>query len=423
MGAMLTAAVPRLLPDADERGTSLRRHLEVHGTLPAGKGRHASTFVEAIAASGLLGRGGAAFPTARKLAAVAGAREPAVVVANGAEGEPASDKDAWLLEAVSHLVLDGALLAAQVSGAADVLVCVRESAPRAHAAVSRALAERAQARMLPAPTEIVTTPGAYLAGEENALVSFLNGGPVKPTFAPPRVVERGVAKRPTLVQNIETLAHIALIARYGPDWFREAGTPAEPGTRLVTLSGAVTDPGVYEIEPGARLRDLLAAAGGATAPIRALLLGGYFGSWIDGELADEVILEEDYLRPLGAGMGAGVVVVLPESACPVAETARVSAFLSREAAGQCGPCTHGLGAIAAGVERLAAARAEPALDEDLARWQAIVPGRGACRHPDGAVRFVASALEVFAPEFRDHREHGPCTACGDPRVLPIPRPR
>ena len=117
------------------------------------------------------------------------------------------------------------------------------------------------------------------------------------------------------------------------------------------------------------------------------------------------------------------MVVLPESACPVAETARVSAFLSREAAGQCGPCTHGLGAIAAGVERLAAARAEPALDEDLARWQAIVPGRGACRHPDGAVRFVASALEVFAPEFRDHREHGPCTACGDPRVLPIPRPR
>jgi NADH:ubiquinone oxidoreductase subunit F (NADH-binding) len=275
---------------------------------------------------------------------------------------------------------------------------------------------------VPVPVQLVVTPSSYLAGEESALVHFLNGGPPKPTFLPPRPFERGVAKRPTLVQNLETLAHLALIARYGAEWFREAGTTGEPGTALVTLSGAVTEPGVYEIGFGTSLRDLLGAAGGATAPVRAVLLGGYFGSWLDVGVARDVILHEEHLRPLGGGLGSGVIAILPDDACGAAESARVLGYLAVEAAGQCGPCTNGLGALAEAVMEMVRGRAGPQVEEDLARWSAIVPGRGACHHPDGAVRFALSALDVFAEEFAQHRQRGPCAHCSDSAVLPIPRP-
>jgi NADH:ubiquinone oxidoreductase subunit F (NADH-binding) len=253
-------------------------------------------------------------------------------------------------------------------------------------------------------------------------VRFLNGGPPKPAFVPPRPFERGVARRPTLVQNLETLSHLALIARYGPEWFREAGTESEPGTALVTLSGAVAEPGVYEIGFGTSLRDLLGAAGGTTAPVRAVLLGGYFGSWLDVGLARDVILHEEHLRPLGGGLGSGVIAVLPDDACGVAESARVLAYLTVEAAGQCGPCTHGLGALAGAVMQMAHGRAGPEIEDDIARWTAIVPGRGACHHPNGAVRFARSALDVFAEEFAEHRQRGPCARCSAPAVLPIRTP-
>lgn len=414
------ATVPRLLAGASVQSTSLEEHVVAHGPMPEAGGHAAAAVLEEVSASGLRGRGGAAFPTATKMTAVAEAGRASVVVANAAEGEPASAKDRSLLEWSPHLVLDGALLAAQVVGAGSVIVCVRESSGEAHASLSRALAERKAARMLPVPAQVVATPNAYLAGEESALVNFLNGGPAKPTFVPPRPFERGVAKRPTLVQNVETLAHLALIARHGADWFRQAGTPTEPGTTLVTLAGAVAEPGVYEIELGTPLRDLFAAAGGTTEALRAVLLGGYFGSWLEGRTVDELVLHEEHLRPLGGGLGAGVIVALPGSSCPVAETARVSAYMAREAAGQCGPCTHGLGAIAEGLATLVRGRAEPNIDEKLARWSAIVPKRGACHHPDGAIRFVSSALNVFADEFLDHRQRGPCAACGDAPQLPVP---
>ena len=235
-----------------------------------------------------------------------------------------------------------------------------------------AIADRDAAGMPSVPIRLVATPSSYLAGEESALVRFLNGGPPKPTLVPPRPFERGVAKRPTLVQNLETLSHLALIARYGPKWFREAGTAHEPGTALVTVSGAVAEPGVYEIGFGTSLRDLLGAAGGATAPVRAVLVGGYFGSWMDVGVARDVILHEEHLRPLGGGLGSGVIAVLPDDACGVAESARVLDYLTAEAAGQCGPCTHGLGALAGAVTQMSDGRAGP---ESRTTWRA---GRRSC---------------------------------------------
>jgi NADH:ubiquinone oxidoreductase subunit F (NADH-binding) len=401
---------------------SLSEHLYFHGEAPVLGRSDGPELIDWVARSGLRGRGGAAFPTARKLAAVADSRRGAIVVANGAEGEPASAKDRRLLEWSPHLVLDGAFLAAQAVGAEEVVLCVRRSAAGALESAASAVAERDAAEMLPVPVQLVATPSTYLAGEESALVRFLNGGPPKPTFVPPRPFERGVAKRPTLVQNLETFAHLALIARHGAEWFRETGTANEPGTALVTLAGAVAEPGVHEIGFGTSLRDLLAAAGGATAPVQAVLLGGYFGSWLNVGVARDLILHEEHLRPLGGGLGSGVIAILPETACGVAESARVLGYLTLEAAGQCGPCTNGLGALAGAVMEMAQGRAGTRVDYDIARWSAIVPGRGACHHPDGAVRFGLSALDVFAEEFAEHRRRGPCERCRGPAELPPPRP-
>jgi NADH:ubiquinone oxidoreductase subunit F (NADH-binding) len=414
------ASTARLTAGTGRDTSSLEQHLHEHGEAPAIAAPARAELIAAVAASGLRGRGGAAFDTATKLAAVERSGASAVVVVNGAEGEPASAKDRWLLVKSPHLVLDGALLAAQAVAATDVIVCIRESAVAAHESVAVAVAERESARTLPAAVQILATPDTYLAGEESALVRYVNGGPAKPTFVPPRPFARGVARRPTLVQNVETLAQLALIARYGASWFRQLGTAEEPGTALVTLSGAVSEPGVYEIAFGTPLRELVRAARGTVEPVRAVLVGGYFGTWIDALAARDVALDERHLAPLGAALGSGVIGVLGESACGVAETANIVSYLARESAGQCGPCTYGLGAIAEGIEAIRRGDAEPAIEERLTRWSAVVSGRGACHHPDGAVRLALSGLEVFREEFADHRRGGACARCDGPPFLPIP---
>ena len=252
----------------------MRRYGTVHD---AATGSELIAFAEA---SGLGGRGGASFPTGTKLRAVASQRRRPAVVVNGVEAEPASGKDRALLRSVPHLVLDGAVLAAGAVGAQEVIIAsvaaarrsATHSSPRSHPECGN----RADGRV---SVRLVVVPDGFVSGEETALIQFLNGGPAKPTVIPPRPFERGVGGSPTLVQNVETLAHLALIARFGPAWFRELGTATEPGTTLVTISGAVVRPGIHEVARGARLRELLAEAGGAREDISAYLIGGYFGTF------------------------------------------------------------------------------------------------------------------------------------------------
>jgi NADH:ubiquinone oxidoreductase subunit F (NADH-binding) len=433
----VTAAAPRrrTLPDAGELPrllagaraghgpVSLEEHVDRYGVLPRGLDRReAVRLLELVDASGLRGRGGAGFPTGRKLRAVAAAGRRAVVVANGSEGEPASAKDKVLLRRVPHLVLDGAALAAATVGAEDAFVVVGEEARRERLALEDAVAERERRRLDGVAFRVVPVPDRFVAGEETALVNFLNGGPAKPTFTPPRPFERGVAGLPTLVQNVETLAHLALIARYGPAWFRGLGTDDQPGSALVTLDGAVGRPGVYEIPIGLPLRELVDRAGGVSAPIAAFLVGGFFGTWVRAEDAGALTLSNEGLAAAGASLGAGTIVALPTGTCGVVETARVVRYLARESAGQCGPCVHGLDAIATALEHLAARKKRRGRgDADLPRWARQVKGRGACRHPDGAARLVESALAVFADELTRHARGG-CTGDGRP-LLRLPEAR
>ncbi len=201
---------------------------------------------------------------------VASKRGPAVVVANGMESEPASEKDQALLARAPHLVLDGIALAAEAVGANEAHLCLPRTRDWLIDAVLAAVAERRRAGLDPVPLAVHDLPHHYVSSEETSLVHWLNGGEAKPTYTPPRPFERGVGKRPTLIDNVETLAHVALIARYGADWFREAGRADAAGTMLTTVSGAVAQPGVYEVEAGSSVGEMLAMAGAdPAAPGRA----------------------------------------------------------------------------------------------------------------------------------------------------------
>jgi NADH:ubiquinone oxidoreductase subunit F (NADH-binding) len=372
--------------------------------------------------AGLRGRGGAGFPLASKLRAVARSGRRSVVVINVAEGEPASLKDKMLASKLPHLLLDGGQLAAEAVGADELIVCVCDSASASVNGVAAAIEERRRQPGAAAAMRLATVPSDYVAGQEAALVNHLGGRPAIPTFTPPMIFEQGVRRRPTLMSNAETLAHLALIARRGSRWFRELGTAAQPGSALVTLSGPVAHPGVYEIEHGAPLASLIDAAGGTTAPVRAALLGGYAGSWIAGEFLHGIALSDEHLAPHGASLGAGVVLLLSDSSCPVAETVRVTRWLASQSSGQCGPCVNGLQALARTVEEIAAGAAQADGNQRIERLASLVVRRGACGHPDGAVTFTLSALEAFAAEFADHALHGPCDACASSVELPLPQP-
>ena len=416
--------LPRLLVGMPARGAmTLEHHLEIHGDLPPFARRRrdsALALINELERSGLRGRGGAAFPTATKMTAVAVARGRAIVVANGCEGEPASFKDRLLLERLPHLIIDGALLAAHAVDASEVLIAIDEHATRAVRATDKALRERTDLYRGTPPVRIITTPSGYVSGQEAAAVNFLNGGAAKPTAASAPIFERGVKGRPTLVNNVETLAHIALIARYGAIWFRELGTDTEPGSTLVTLGGAVVYPGVLEIETGTPIASLVHAAGGATEALRAFLLGGYAGTWVSGDVGYQLPLSRDRVSDVGASLGAGVVFALPNSACPVSEVAFAARWLSTQSAGQCGPCVHGLDAIATAIDQMRVGTGTAGALQRIRRWASLSSARGACAHPDGAARFIASATEVFANELADHACRGPCTGCLQPHLLPTP---
>lgn len=423
--------IPRLLAGAREgRPAGLNEHERDYGPLPlpdvawrgdaAAAKRAAARLIDVVERSGLTGRGGAGFPTGRKLRSVAAGQGPAVVVANGSEGEPASRKDRLLLTRVPHLVLDGISLAAFAVGATEAYLVVHGDDPRLMASLEAAAESRAVAGIDPVPVEVVGIDGRYVASEQTAIVQHINGGPGLPAFAPPRTHERGVAGRPTAVNNVETLAHLALIARYGHTWFREAGQPAAPGTALVTVSGAIAHPGIYEIELGTPIGEVLMRAGGPAERPQAVLVGGYFGTWLPAERAWRLPMSQPGLRSAGGAMGAGILIVLPESSCGLAETARVVRYLAQEGAGQCGPCVFGLPALADAFADLAYQGGRGDAVDRIAGLIPLIEGRGACRHPDGATQLAASALAAFRDDAYWHDKEGPCHGVRQQPLLPVP---
>ena len=393
---------------------SFDAHRARYGPVPAVPDPSAATrLINTVDRAGLRGRGGGGFPTALKLAAVAAGRRPRIVVGNGCEGEPASGKDRVLLALAPHLVIDGLLLAAAAVGAREVVLCVRSGD---EPGMEEALAERA-GDDAPA-VRVVGVPHRYVASEASALARFLTTGDPRPTAAPPRPAQRGVRGRPTLVDNVETLAHLALIARYGAAWYRACGTDDSPGTTLVTVGSAVGLPGVYEIEHGIPLSGVLDLAGGPAAPVRAVLVGGLSGVWLPLPAALNVPWTTAGLHRAGLAGGVAALTVLPRRACGITEAARALRHLAAETAGQCGPCMFGLPAIASDMAALADGSLGRAGLARLLQRLTEIPGRGACAHPDGAVRHARSALKVFADDATRHATGAPCAWAGLPTWIP-----
>jgi NADH:ubiquinone oxidoreductase subunit F (NADH-binding) len=341
-----------------------------------------------------------------------------VIVANGAEGEPASGKDRLLLHRTPHLVLDGAAVAAAAVGGGRVVIHITAQSV---ACVERALAERAHRGVDTCTFDVVTAPDRFLSGQESAAVNTVNGRtPGIPSFVRLRTVrDQGVAGRPTLVQNVETLAHAALIARFGPQWFRSVGTHESPGTVLATVTGLWDAPRIVEVPLGSTLGHALGISPDRARGIQAVLLGGYGGGWLPTATALSMPYTEESARGHGTSIGAGVVLLLPTGVCPIAEAARVVRYMEGEGAGQCGPCVNGLDVLATSLEHLAyhprslrgGAAALPTLC-------GLVEGRGACHHPDGVARFVRTAVDVFADHAALHVSRGPCQPTRP--FLPVP---
>lgn len=251
-------------------------------------------------------------------------------------------------------------------------------------------------------------------------MNFIETGQALPVFRPDKGTPLRLARRPALVHNTETLAHLALIARRGPSPFRSRGTAEEPGTCLVTISGAVEHPGVVEVDRGTPLWDI-ALLSDPVAPTRALLVGGYGGTWVGSEHFATPYASIP-LRAIGATGGVGVIGVLGSASCGVAESARIARYLADQSAGQCGTCVYGLPAIADDMVHLARGHVDRAFMARLFRRLNQVEGRGACRHPDGAVGLVRSALHIFADDVARHQAGRPCAHWHRPTCLPFPRP-
>ena len=417
--------------------SSLAMHLTEHGPLPDVGRRHGSRpgpLVDEVERAGLRGRGGGWFPTAVKLRAVVDSsaqrgrlspqRRP-VVIANGMEGEPASGKDAVLLASSPHLVLDGISAAAATVGATDAFLAIHRDSPLVPALIA-ALDERAEAGIDDLPIRLVTPPARYVASEESALAHWVGEGLATPVY-PDRPYQRGSDGRPTLVQNVETLAHLALIARRGGAWFAEVGSPSAPGTTLVTVGGCVGAPGVVEVPTGTPVGEILALCGGTTQAVRGYLTGGYGGGWVAADGFDAVAWDPDSVRVARGVFGASLLYPVGIQQCPLDEIDRVTTWMAGESAGQCGPCVFGLPSVSDDVHQLAAGSAGDEDMERLNRRLGLIVNRGGCKHPDGTARFVATGLSVFADEVALHLERR-CSA-GDrshgdhATALPVPTAR
>jgi NADH:ubiquinone oxidoreductase subunit F (NADH-binding) len=365
---------------------TLDLHRQLHGPVPV---MPLPALIEACDAVGLAGRGGAGFPVARKLRGIRRGRR---VVVNAAESEPASHKDRLLLARFPHLVLDGAALVAAAIGAGEVYVAVHHD-PGILAALGTAQRERPDGPHF----RVHAVSAGFVAGEARAVLSGLDGRPAVPPGRRRLPTADGV-----FLSNAETFAQLTVLAGMGAAAFAGVGSREEPGTTLLTVGGAVDRPGVLEVPLGTPLGAVLAVtdAHGPTA----VVVGGYHGTWLAPRA--DLPLSRAGLAAVGGTLGAGVVLALDRATCALGELSRVAWWLAAQSMQRCGPCRFGLDALARDVADLArgGVSAEPA----LRRHAALAIGRGACAHPDGAARFLASGLVALRSEIELHRRYGGC---------------
>ncbi len=395
--------------------TSLAQYRERGGCQAFEKAAGMDPFdvIETVRKAGLRGRGGAGFPTAVKWQGVySSPASRKFICCNGAEGEPGTFKDRYLLRSNPYQTLEGLAIAAYAVGAERAYICVKERAAPEATAVRRALEEFQAETRIGDKIELVLGPDEYLFGEEKALLEVIEGGLPLPRRFPPR--EHGlfggayggpsdIENNPTVVNNVESLSHVPHIISKGPDWFRSFGTEETPGTMVFTISGDVQKPVVRELPLGMTLRALIFEVAGGLKQGRRVkaVLPGVANNVITEDMLD-VPLGFDSMRKAGSGLGAGGYIVYDDTACMVKALETMSHFLYIESCNQCPPCKIGSRRITGHLERLLFGEGSMDDIDDILYTTTWVENAQRCYLATSEALVSFSILEVFKDEFLGH---------------------
>lgn len=370
--------------------------------------------------SALRGRGGAGFPTGLKWSFMPrNSPGQKYVVVNSDEGEPGTCKDRDILRFNPHQLVEGMCIAGYTLGASKGYNYIRgefwEPFERFQAAVEEARASGLLGKDILGSgvdfdIDAHLGAGAYICGEETALLESIEGKKGQPRFKPPFPASYGLYGRPTTINNTETIASVPMILRNGGKWFLELGKPNNGGTKIFSVSGHVNRPGNYEVPMGTPFPQLLEMAGGVRTghKLKAVIPGGSSTPVLPGELMMDVTMDYDGISKAGSMLGAGSVIVMDDSTCMVKVLSRVSHFYFEESCGQCTPCREGTGWLSRMVHRIEHGHGRP---EDLDLLVSVakgIEGHTICALGDAAAAPVTSFIKHYKNEFEFHIEHKKC---------------
>jgi len=369
--------------------------------------------IETLAAAGLRGRGGAAFPTGLKMQMVRNNAEPVrYVICNADEGEPGTFKDRFIMSHIPFQLLEGMTLAAYAVGARKGYIYIRHEYPEVQDTMRRSIVAASAAGLLGKnilgqefsfEVEIFSGAGSYLCGEETALLSSMEGKKGRPRLKPPYPTQYGLWGKPTLINNVETLANISMIISRGASWYRSLGTSDSPGTKLISLSGDVARRGLYEVPFGTTFREMIEEYGGGMkegGSIKAVNIGGASGVVVPPWELD-CTLEYQSCQERGITIGSGAVFVMNESRSILANVHNRVEFFLHESCGKCTPCREGLRQAGRIIHRLIAGEAELSEVDNLERYTRAMQNAAFCGLGQAAGNSLISSLRYFRQEYEE----------------------
>ncbi len=425
------AAELTVLTGADERDlTRLDEYRAVGGysALERARGMTPADLIEQISDASLRGRGGAGFPMGRKLSLVPAPDKrpgPAYVVANADESEPGSFKDREIMRLVPHRFIEGCLIAAHAIQSTNVFIYIRGEY-LAEYLVLEAAVEEARAAGVFGDVDVLVHrgAGAYICGEESALLESLEGSRGQPRPRPPFPPVAGLYMQPTLVNNVQTLASVPAIIELGVDRYKELGVESAPGTVVYSLSGNVNRPGNYELPLGTTLRELIFEHGHGVADGRALKAVIPGGSSVPVFTPDQldVPLDFDAVQAAGSYLGSAAVIVVDDRACMVQLAVRAEKFYMHESCGKCTPCREGTRWLVQLLEKIEAGEGTQADLDLVVQVCNRIEGKSLCALGDFAVWCVGSYIEKFRDEFQAHIDLGRCPFGGESSIEDVPAP-
>jgi NADH-quinone oxidoreductase subunit F len=371
-----------------------------------------------VTASGIQGRGGAAFPMGRKWGVVhLNDGQPHYLCANADEGEPGTFKDRWILEHAPHLLLESMLIAAYALQVRNAFVYIRGEFDLPYRRLAAALDEAYQAGYFgekilgtdfSCDLVIYRGAGSYVCGEASALLSSIEGKRGYPRNRPPRLTVRGLYQRPTVVNNVETLSNIVGIVAHGAEAFKKIGTAKNPGTRLISISGHIARPGVYEIEVGYPwAKFIFDDCGGIPAgrALKAIIPGGISTKVLTAAEIAPLHLDNQELEAAGSSLGSGGMIVIAEGTCMVRLLQVMVRFYHHESCGQCTPCREGMGWLHRIIDRIVGGEGQPEDIERLYQISAWNDGTTICGMGDAAGYATSGILNKFRSEFEHFIQH------------------